>query len=357
MRVNLKGLHRVKAKLSDGTVKVYWYAWRGGPKITGEPGTPDFMASYNAALAARKAPPTTGTLRDLILDFKSSDEFTSRAIRTRSDYLKQIKRIEEQFGTFPLSGLSDKRTRGIFKAWRDTLPGASRRQAQYAWTVLARILSVAKDRGKIDVNPCERGGRIYTADRSDRIWTAEDEAAFYRLAPPHLHLALRLALWTGQRQGDLLRLPWSAFDGTHIRLRQGKTGRRVTIPVGAPLAADLAATKRRGPLVLATMEGRAWTSDGFGASWRKACARAGIEGVTFHDLRGSAVTRLALAGCTEPEIAAITGLSLKDVSAILDAHYLSRDAGLAESAIRKLERGTKPGKMAVKGAADVEGDS
>jgi integrase len=51
-------------------------------------------------------------------------------------------------------------------------------------------------------------------------------------APTHLHLRLLLALWTGQRQGDLLRLPWSAYDGTHIRLRQGKTGTRVVIPVG-----------------------------------------------------------------------------------------------------------------------------
>jgi integrase len=49
---------------------------------------------------------------------------------------------------------------------------------------------------------------------------------------------------------------------------------------------------------------------------------AGITGVTFHDLRGTAVTRLALGGATEPEIAAITGHSLKDVCAVPNAHYL-----------------------------------
>jgi hypothetical protein len=58
-------------------------------------------------------------------------------------------------------------------------------------------------------------------------------------------------------------------------------------------------------------------------------------------LRATAVTRLALIGATEPEIATITGLSLQSVRAILDAHYLNRDPALAESAIRKLERGTK----------------
>jgi hypothetical protein len=47
--------------------------------------------------------------------------------------------------------------------------------------------------------------------------------------------------------------------------------------------------------------------------------------------------RLALAGCSAPEIAAITGHSLKDVHAILDAHYLHRDPSLAESVIARME--------------------
>src|SRR5262249_45522223 len=158
-------------------------------------------------------------------------------------------------------------------------------------------------------------------------------------APSHLHLPLLLALWTGQRQGDLLRLPWSAYNGTHIRLRQSKTGARVVIPVGAPLKAalDKAAKDRRSTLILTNSDGKPWTSDGFRASWRKACAAAKIVGLTFNDLRGSAVTRLAVAGCTEAEIATITGHTLRDVRSILDANYLHRDPALAESAIRKLE--------------------
>jgi integrase len=87
--------------------------------------------------------------------------------------------------------------------------------------------------------------------------------------------------------------------------------------------------------------GRPWTSHGFQASWRMAARKAGIVEITFHDLRGTAVTRLAIVGCTEAEIATITGHSLRDVRSILDAHYLARDPALAESAIRKLERGTK----------------
>ena len=70
-------------------------------------------------------------------------------------------------------------------------------------------------------------------------------------------------------------------------------------------------------------------------------AAAGIKGLTFHDLRGSAVVRLALADATVPQIATFTGHSLHDVEAILDAHYLGRDAKLAEIAIMKLETRTK----------------
>jgi hypothetical protein len=62
-----------------------------------------------------------------------------------------------------------------------------------------------------------------------------------------------------------------------------------------------------------------------------------VVGVTFNDLRGTAVTRLALAGCTEAEIVTITGHTLRDVRSILDKHYLNRDPALGESAIRKLE--------------------
>jgi integrase len=138
----------------------------------------------------------------------------------------------------------------------------------------------------------------------------------------------------------VVRLPWSAYDGTRIRLRQSKTGARVSIPVGTPLKAALDNEPKRGTIILTSTDNKPWTSDGFRASWRKACSKAGIVGVTFNDLRGTAVTRLALAECTEAEIATITGHSLRDVRSILDAHYLHRDPALAESAIRKLEQNT-----------------
>lgn len=349
MRVRLKGINSITKTLADGTRRTYWYAWKGGPALRGEPGTPEFVASYNEAAATRK-PANNKTLQTLIDYFQTTTEFTDGiSERTRADYKKQITLIEQKFGDFPISGLADRRARGIFMEWRDELAKKSLRQADYGWTVLARILSVSLKRGKIDVNPCTGAGeRLYQSARVDKIWTLDDEEAFLKSAPAHLHLPLLLALWTGQREGDLVRLPWSAYDGKVIRLRPRKTvtrkrprGKAITIPVGAPLKAvlDEAAKAKKSPVILLNSEGRPWTEAGFRASFGKARDKAGIAGLTFNDTRGTAVTRLALNGATEPEIATITGHSLKDVCAILDAHYLNRDVELAWNAIRKLEMG------------------
>jgi integrase len=342
MRIRLKGINKITKRLASGEIVTYYYAWKGGPALHGKPGSPEFTASYNAAVA-KKTTPAAGTLISILNGYQESDDFLQLADRTRADYVKQIRIIETKFHDFPLSAMTDKRTRGIFMDWRDELAKRSRRQADYAWVVLALVLAWALNRGKIDANPCAKGGRLYRGSRADKIWTGDDEAAFLRSAPAHLHLPLMLALWTGQRQGDLLRLPWSAYDGTHIRLKQSKTGMRVVIPVGAPLKAMLDKTPRKSPVILVTSRKKAtpWTSNGFGRSWGEAQRNAGITGVTFNDLRGTAVTRLAIAGCTEAEIATITGHTLRDVRSILDAHYLHRDQQLGENAIAKLEARTK----------------
>lgn len=343
MRVKLKGINQISKRLADGTRVTYYYAWKGGPRLNGSPGSPEFMASYNEAINARKLTPA-GTLRSILDAYESSADFLALADRTRSDYKKHLRAVALEFGDFPLAALSDRRSRGEFLAWRDRLAVTSRRNADYRFSVFARALSWAFNRGLTSLNPLERPGRLYRANRNENVWTDEDEASFLSKAPAHLHLALTLALWTGQRQGDLLRLTWTAYDGAFVRLKQRKTGARVVIPVGAPLKVALDAAqkaKKDSVTILTTEAGTTWTESGFRASWRKACAKSGVSDVTFHDLRGTAVTRLALAGCSEAEIATITGHSLRDVGAILDSHYLKRDGGLAESAIRKLETRTK----------------
>jgi integrase len=155
----------------------------------------------------------------------------------------------------------------------------------------------------IVANHSEKGGRLYAADRTDKFRGQAEIAALLSVASPEIAFTLVLALLTGRRQGDLLRLPSSAYDGSYLRLRQSKTGRRIAMPAGMPLKVSLDSAERRGPLILTNSYGRPWTSDGFRTSWSKAFARAGVSGATFYDLRGSAVVRLALAEATVPQIA------------------------------------------------------
>jgi integrase len=338
MRVVLKGIDSAVKRLADGSTRTYHYAWRGGPRLEGEPGTPEFVASYNAAVAGRPARRDGKTLEGIVDSYLDSQGFATKRDRTREDYRKIARRIVAEFGDMPLAAFADKRVRGEFLEWRDKLAKASPRQADYSYAVLALILSWARDRGTIDVNPCERAGKVYSATRADKVWRQDDEAAFLSKASHVLSLAFLIAVWTGQRQGDLLALTWNAYDGANVKLRQSKTGRYVVIPVGAPLKAALDAEPRRAVTILTTQAGLTWTADGFSASWRKAAINAKVAGLTFHDLRGTAVLRLALAGCTVPEIATITGHSIRDVQSILDSNYFHRDVALAESGIRKLEK-------------------
>jgi integrase len=339
VQVKLKGLHWTRQRLSDGSVVTYYYAWRGGPRLFGSPGSAEFNASYQAAIAAKAEIPR-GHLLWLLQSFQASSDFTKLSASTRRAYVAAIKRIEKKFGTLPLKALAAQAMRGEFLAWRDKIAAASgNRTADYVWTVLARVLAWGLNRGHVTKNPCERGGRLYESGaRIDKVWTDNDEAALLRSAPAHLHLPFLLALWTGQRQGDLLRLSWKSYDGQHIKLKQSKTGAHVTVPVLAPLKAALDAAVKRSPLILVNSDGKPWTSSGFRASWRKACAKAGIVGLTFHDLRGSAVTRMAKWSCTTVEIARFTGHSLSAVTQILDAHYLGHDPAIAENVVTKFER-------------------
>jgi integrase len=337
-RRKLPGVATASKRLADGTRRKYFYAWRGGPMLKADDGTPlapkdpQFAVAYAAAHAERKKP-VTGNLFSLIAAFKISTEFTTLAEVTKKSYRRYLKMIEEEFGAMPLSVVEDRRARGKFKEWRDGM-AANPRKADLAWSVLARVLAVAKDRGTIAVNVCERGGRLYEADKHIE--------AFCSVASKELQFALLIALWTGRRQGELIKINWSQYDGTHIRLelgkrRKGKPKKRVTIPVGAPLkiALDARRPEKAEGEILRNTFGEPWTSDGFRASWGKAFERAKLADLHFHDLRGTAVTRLALAGCTVPQIAAITGHSPRDVDEILKAHYLGGQAELADQAIVK----------------------
>ena len=128
-------------------------------------------------------------------------------------------------------------------------------------------------------------------------------------------------------QGDIRKLTWAAYDSKVIKIRQRKTGAYVPVPVSDELKAELDAAPHRSPLIAVNSDGRPWTESGLQSAWRMATLRSGIVDRTFHDLRGTAVVRLARAGCTEAEIYAIsrtleyTGWNRRRAAQLLSISY------------------------------------
>ena len=109
------------------------------------------------------------------------------------------------------------------------------------------------------------------------------------------------------------------------------------MPVSKRLHAVISTMPRVSPVMLTNSYGRPWQGNSFRKAWGAVAAKASISELTFHDLRGTAVTRLSEADCTPQQIARFTGHSLRDVAAILD-RYLARTDKLASMALAKLER-------------------
>ena len=103
----------------------------------------------------------------------------------------------------------------------------------------------------------------------------------------------------------------------------------------------LDATDRRAMTILTSAAGKPWRVEPkpthFQHHWRAATLAAGLDGLHFHDLRGTTCTLLAEAGATPPEIAAVLGWTVTTVNQMLDT-YQAMTAALSDAAVAKLER-------------------
>lgn len=329
MDVALKGLHTVNSK-----GRVYYYAWRGGPRLRSEPHTPAFIAEFEEAHKARYVA-IDNTIHSLITQFLSTPDFKNLSRLTRRDHLSMFDKIRTEFGQMPIAALEDRRVRGVFMKWRDSIK--SDRQADRAWSSLRRLMSFALDRGEISWNPCTGGGKRYTATRADKTWDASQIDQIERTASFEVLLPFTIALHTGQRQGDILRLQWSNYDGQRIRLTQRKTGRKVSVLVTHELKRILDQLPKDSTYICLSSKRMPWTSHGYSASFRKAQAKAHVSGVTFHDLRGTFITQRRNEGSSLEDIADVVGLSTKDVSKVLERHYLAHDETRADAVILRMK--------------------
>ncbi len=331
--VVLKGVAKVTAK-----GRTYYYAWRGGPRLQGKPGSPEFIASFNEAIASRRTA-DDGKVRGLVAHYRASPAFTGLAPTTRKIWTPWLDRIVERFGDYRV-GLFDhpEKMRPIIKRWRDQWADRPR-SADYAIQVLSRVMTHAVDLDRISANPCEGVKSLYVVDRADTIWTDDDLAAFRKAASPEVWRGVLLASLTGFRAEDLRRLSWSHVGELEITIPTNKSrgGRSAFVPLYDALRDALAEMPRRSTAVLTNEKGRPWKDGPNGSGFREARETA-LPGrdLHFHDLRGTFATRAHLAGLSNREIAELLAWDEARVDRII-RRYVGRKA-IAEGMIQKLNR-------------------
>jgi integrase len=240
-KIELKGIAKVTAK-----GRTYWYAWRGGPRLPGESGSPEFMAAYNEALAKGRMP-EPGRFRSVVTLYRASPDFKELALSTICNWEPWLDRIAEYFGDLNIAQFDrPEKIRPIIRQWRNRFADKPR-TADYGLQVLSRVLAYAVDPlGKIAGNPCEGIKRLYTVDRSANIWTLADIERLKATCSPEIARAIDLAAHTGLRLGDLLRLSWAHIGDDAIIIATGKSKHRreVIIPLYDDLITVLAVNSK-----------------------------------------------------------------------------------------------------------------
>jgi integrase len=349
----LPGVHRVRKALRGGEVAEYWYAWRGGPQILKAVAKSDALldrevaaltpAAATAWQAARRPTADRKFLYGLITRYLESVEFGHGAPRTRKDRRKFLDRCRTELGTMELKALEARGARAALIKWRDRY-AATPKTADELLGALSIVLQWATDRGEILANPLKDFPRLYRVNRADLIWEPHHLASLMPHCAPELEHAVRLAALTGLRLGDLIRLPWTAVGEHAVVWQTGKSrGRRtVVIPITTPLRALFEEIPRRDCVtVLSSARRRPWTEPGLESALRRAKLDAaaaaalagrdgsGLEGLRFHDLRGTAATNLIRAGLDLADVATVLGWKKSKVEEIAARYVTAQEIGLA----------------------------
>ncbi len=325
MIVRLKHVKRVRSK-----GRTYWYH-----RITGErlPGDHEERAArvleINSTTKSQACRTAMGSLADIITQYKKAPEFKDLRERTRRDYTALLELLLDTWGAHPVASIERKHVLGLRDKHAETPPKTNKLIA-----VLRIVIAFAIERGYRTDNPAKDIKRLKVG-AGHATWPDDAVDRFLASAPPMMALALKLGLYTGQREGDVLAMSWHDIDGDLIHVVQAKTGTKLAIPLHSALRMALDAQQRVSPIILTTTGGLPFTGSYFRHQWRKALRDAGLQGLVFHGLRYTAAARLAEAGCSIKEIAAITGH--KSLGMI---EKYSRDADqkrLAGAAILRLE--------------------
>lgn len=283
-----------------------------------------------AALTVAGRIPTT--LHGLLTAYLASPEFAGLRDSTKRGYRQCAELLREPpLGPSSLKNITPPSVTALKRSM-----AATPWQANAVLRVLRLVWAWGRREGFVAGENPAADFRVLKTSPRHIVWTRLEEDLFLEWARPDLRLAYLLAIYTAQREGDLLALPWGAYDGETVSLRQSKTGELIALPATGRLKAALDATPRRATVILTDSRGLPWKPSWFQHSFAKAMKAAGVKGRRFMDLRRTAIVRLGEAGCTTGEIAAVSGHSIEYTQGILDT-YLPRNSAMAAAAILKLE--------------------
>lgn len=310
-------------------------------RIMGKLGTAEFYNSWlEAGRGEAREQPVKGLFAEVIKAYKASPKWRNLSDGSKRNYGYLLKEIEKRFGDTETRAFNQRQMRGKILEWRDKHALKAPATAELCLTLLKVIVRFAEGRGMLNENVLEGVEKNRSKGRADQVWTKEEIKRILAVSSPELQWAIKLALLIGQRQSDLISLKWSDIRNGVLSFTQKKTGAFVEIPVGASLAKLLSEIPQRAETILTNTQGNPWAcGSSIRTAWREALKRAGLDqnGKRFHDMRGTAITWLANIGCTESQIAAVSGHSLEHVSKTLKS-YLNRTAIQAGQAMAKIDQ-------------------
>lgn len=342
---------------TDRHGKPRFYFRRAGFKkvpLPGLPWSPQFMAAYEEALAGQpaqlgSAKVVPGTLRALAISYYSSLDFRSMKASTQSVYRNIVDRFCKETDKDGRD-FGDKRAALLQREHVIKLMAARAEKPESAnglRKALRAMMKHAVDIGMRVDDPTRDVRAIRVKSDGFHSWTDEEIVQFEgrHSIGSRARLAFALLLYTGQRRSDVVRMGRQHMRAGVINLRQIKTGAELDIPVHPTLAAIIAETPSNHLTFLTTQFGQPFKAAGFGNWFRERCDEAGLKHCSAHGLRKAAARRLAEAGCTEHEIAAITGhASLREITRYTKAADQKK---LAASAMEKVKAGTPSGQPAI----------
>ena len=339
----LKGINVMRRKLSTGEIVEYHYIrntgirfWRTGdsPK-----GSQAYTAAYTEAYET-PAPINRRSFEYLVDCYQDSPAFQELKPRTQKDYIVWIDRIKQKFGAGPMEGFDDPRIRQAALEWRNNWSG---RQAKYAWQVLGRIVSWAYDAGYLSQHHLRGGGVVYKPKgRAEIIWTEADVNAFLNVAPDYVGRVLIAAIETGLRPGDLINLNRAhilhTMKARRVQIRTRKRDRVAGIPVTQRMADLIDSTPKDQFLLLLNSKGDQFTEIALSRAVATYRDKAHLDKrLRLYDARGTAVTRLFMAGANLQELAVNMGWSVKYAASMIET-YAALDPGVSDDVLVKLER-------------------